>query len=75
MKYSGNLRWFLNVWWEEQERFVDCIVDVTKVEGDFGCFVVELSGSLKIQKAAEVQILPCSHIIIGKAVSFDCDLS
>lgn len=42
MKYSGNLRWFLNVWWEEQERFVDCIVDVTKVEGDVGYFFSDL---------------------------------
>lgn len=74
MKYSETLKWFNNIWWDERQRIVDCLVDVTITRGGAGYYVVELNEKLKIHNLAEVRRLPCTYRIIGKAVKFDCVL-
>lgn len=75
MKFSNSYRWFYQVWWEQENRFIDCVVDLETQEGDQGCFVIaDELGHFRIINSDALREFKGIYNVVGKAERYVCDL-
>lgn len=72
MQLSKSCRWFSNVYWDEQNRSLSCLVDITKLEAREGYMLVNEGGKLKIYLVNQLQNM--HGRILGAIIGKDCPL-
>lgn len=73
MKEAGHLCWFYSVWWEEQKRQVDCLVDLnisTVPELNDGFWLIRDEHGLVLMRAGKIM----SGSILGQGVSWSIEV-
>lgn len=75
MKFSKDLKWFTHIRWDEQDCFIDCLVNVAELEKD-EFLLIEIDGELKIYSYDQIQKrqLEGRCKIIGTPKKMDCPL-
>lgn len=73
MKEVDQLYWFYSIWWQDQERHINCLVNLNSLDvprSNNGFWVISEQDSLVLKRVVE---LNSGIVLVGKAIRWSVD--
>lgn len=80
MEFSASLRWFSNVWWISDERYVDCLVETASIalapeDQRRTGWLMYLGGKLILTAETDLKLYTQEgYILVGRVLYLDVKL-